>query len=93
MQAGGSKENKMGVMPVGKLLVSMSVPMMASMLVMALYNIIDSMFVSRISENALTALSMACTFGSLSPKMRMSRERITWALRLRSQGSSWCWVI
>ena len=59
MQAGGSKENKMGVMPVGKLLVSMSVPMMASMLVMALYNIIDSMFVSRISENALTALSMA----------------------------------
>ncbi len=49
----------MGVMPVGKLLVSMSVPMMASMLVMALYNIVDSMFVARISENALTALSMA----------------------------------
>ena len=53
------KENKMGVMPVGRLLFSMSVPMMASMLVMALYNIVDSMFVSRISENALTALSMA----------------------------------
>ena len=49
----------MGVMPVGKLLVNMSVPMMASMLVMALYNIVDSMFVARISENALTALSMA----------------------------------
>ncbi len=49
----------MGVMPVGKLLVSMSLPMMASMLVMALYNVVDSMFVSRISENALTALSMA----------------------------------
>ena len=59
MENVGSKENKMGVMPVGRLLVSMSVPMMASMLVMALYNIIDSMFVSRISENALTALSMA----------------------------------
>ena len=52
-------ENKMGVMPVGRLLASMSLPMMASMLVMALYNIVDSMFVARISENALTALSMA----------------------------------
>ena len=54
-----TRENKMGVMPVGRLLFSMSLPMMASMLVMALYNIVDSMFVSRISENALTALSMA----------------------------------
>lgn len=53
------KENKMGVMPVGKLLLNMSLPMMISMLVMALYNVVDSMFVSRISENALTALSMA----------------------------------
>ena len=52
-------ENKMGVMPVGKLIVNMSLPMMASMLVMALYNVVDSMFVARISENALTALSMA----------------------------------
>ena len=52
-------ENKMGVMPVKKLLVSMSLPMMASMLVQALYNIVDSIFVSRISENALTAVSMA----------------------------------
>ena len=53
------KENKMGVMPVGRLLFSMSLPMMASMLVTALYNVVDSMFISRISENALTALSMA----------------------------------
>lgn len=53
------QENKMGVMPVGKLLVNVSLPMMASMLVMALYNIVDSMFVARISEDALTALSMA----------------------------------
>ena len=52
-------ENKMGVMPEKKLLVSMSLPMMASMLVQALYNIVDSIFVSRISENALTAVSMA----------------------------------
>ena len=49
----------MGVMPVKKLLVSMSLPMMASMLVQALYNIVDSIFVSRVSENALTAVSMA----------------------------------
>ena len=53
------QENKMGVMPIGKLIVNMSLPMMASMLVMALYNVVDSMFVARISENALTALSLA----------------------------------
>lgn len=53
------KENKMGVMPVNKLLVSMSLPMMISMLVQALYNIVDSIFVSRINENALTAVSLA----------------------------------
>lgn len=52
------KENKMGVMPVHKLLINMSVPMMISMLVMALYNIVDSIFVSTINENALTALSL-----------------------------------
>ncbi len=52
-------ENKMGVMPVNRLLISMSVPMMLSMLVQALYNIVDSMFVSRLSENALTAVSLA----------------------------------
>ena len=53
------KENKMGVMPVNKLLLSMAVPMMISMLVQALYNVVDSVFVSRISENALTAVSLA----------------------------------
>ena len=53
------KENKMGVMPVGRLIVTMSLPIMASMLVQALYNVVDSMFVSRIDEYALTALSMA----------------------------------
>ena len=53
------KENKMGVQPVNRLLITMSVPMMASMLVQALYNIVDSIFVSRISENALTAVSLA----------------------------------
>ena len=51
-------ENKMGTMPVGKLLFSMSVPMMISMLVQALYNIVDSVFVSMIEESALTAVSL-----------------------------------
>lgn len=59
MEANLQKENKMGVMPVNKLLLSMAVPMMISMLVQALYNVVDSIFVSRISENALTAVSLA----------------------------------
>ena len=53
------KENKMGVMPVGKLLVTMSIPMMISMMVQALYNVVDSIFVAMISEDALTAVSLA----------------------------------
>ena len=52
-------ENKMGTMPVSKLLFTMSLPMMVSMLVQALYNIIDSIFVAQISEAALTAVSLA----------------------------------
>ena len=54
-----TKENKMGTMPVNKLLISMYLPMMVSMLVQALYNVVDSVFVSRINENALTAVSLA----------------------------------
>jgi len=53
------EENKMGVMPVKKLIISMSLPMMVSMLVQALYNVVDSIFVSRISESALTAVTLA----------------------------------
>ena len=52
-------ENKMGFMPLGKLLVQMSLPMMISMFVQSLYNIVDSIFVAQISENALTAVSLA----------------------------------
>lgn len=52
------KENKMGIMPVNRLLLSMSLPMVLSMLVQALYNIVDSIFVSRIGEDALTAVSL-----------------------------------
>lgn len=53
-----SSENKMGVMPIPKLLATMSLPMVISMLVQALYNIVDSMFVAQINENALTAVSL-----------------------------------
>ena len=53
------RENKMGVMPVNKLLLNMAVPMMISMLVQALYNVVDSYFVSKISEDALNAVSLA----------------------------------
>lgn len=52
-------ENKMGVMPINKLLIGMSLPMMVSMLVQALYNIVDSIFVSNLNEDAFTALSLA----------------------------------
>lgn len=53
-----AKENKMGVMPVPKLLFQMSLPIMISMLVQAFYNIVDSIFVSRLNEDALTAVSL-----------------------------------
>ncbi len=54
-----SKENKMGTMPVGKLLVTMSVPMIMSMLVQALYNVVDSIFVAKVSQDALDAVGAA----------------------------------
>lgn len=57
-----TKENKMGTMPINRLLISMSLPMMISMLVQALYNVVDSIFVSRINENALTAVSLGVYF-------------------------------
>ena len=53
------RENKMGVMPVGKLMVNMALPMIISMLVQALYNVVDSVYVSQVSESAVTALSLA----------------------------------
>ena len=53
------KENPMGTRPINSLLISMSLPIMISMIVQALYNIVDSMFVARVSENALTAVSLA----------------------------------
>ena len=60
------KENKMGVMPVRKLIISMSLPMMISMLVQALYNVVDSVFVARIGEHALTAVTLDPVSASVS---------------------------
>ena len=53
-----TQQNKMGIMPVFPLILSMSVPAILSMMVQALYNIVDSYFVSQINENALTAVSL-----------------------------------
>ena len=53
------QNNKLGVMPIGRLLAVMSIPMMISFFIQALYNVVDSIFVAMISENALTAVSIA----------------------------------
>ena len=52
-------ENKMGVMPVPKLLMNMSLPMILSMLLQAMYNVVDSVFVGRIDQQSLTAVGLA----------------------------------
>ena len=59
------QENKMGTLPINRLLISMSLPMMVSMLIQALYNVVDSVFVAQINENALTAVGMAFPFQNL----------------------------
>lgn len=59
MSAPKPPENKMGIQPIGRLLAGMGIPVMISMLVQALYNVVDSIFVSMLSENALTAVSLA----------------------------------
>ena len=57
--AAAPRENKMGVLPVGKLLANMAIPMMISMLFQALYNVVDSVFVARLSQDAMNAVSLA----------------------------------
>ncbi len=70
-----SKENKMGVMPVKKLIINMSVPMMISMLVQALYNVVDSIFVAKLSEGALTAVTLAFPMQNLIISVAFCRAR------------------
>lgn len=67
------KQNKMGKMPVGKLVFTMSLPLMASLLVQSLYNIVDGIFVARLSEKALTATSLAYPLQILSGCFRRNR--------------------
>ena len=74
-QTAAPTENRMGTMPVGKLLVSMSLPIVISMLVQALYNVVDSLFVARISENALTAISLAFPVQNHRRRHRRRPER------------------
>ena len=57
-QTAPRKENRMGTEPINKLLFSMAIPMMLSMMVQALYNVVDSIFVAKLSEDALTAVSL-----------------------------------
>ena len=59
MTLGNLQENKMGTMPINKLIITVSLPMIVSMLIQALYNVVDSIFVAQISEDALTAVSLA----------------------------------
>ena len=59
MNRTAANADRMGTMPVNQLLLSMAVPMVLSMMVQALYNVVDSIFVARLSEDALTAVSLA----------------------------------
>jgi len=81
-----TKENKMGTMPVNKLLVTMSLPMVISMIVQALYNIVDSIFVSRLSEDALTAVSMAFPMQNLMISVAVGTGVGINAMRSRALG-------
>ena len=85
-QEGREQENKMGTMPVNRLLVTMSIPMIISMLVQALYNVVDSVFVSQISENALTAVSIAFPIQNLMISVAVGTGVGTNALLSRSLG-------
>lgn len=80
------QENKMGVQPIGRLLAGMAVPMMISMLVQAFYNIVDSIYVSQLSENALSAVSLAFPLQSLMIAMGSGTAVGTNALLSRSLG-------
>ena len=81
------KENKMGHMPIRKLLINMSVPIMISMLIQALYNVVDSIFVARINENALTSVSLAFPVQNLMIAIAVGTGVGMNALLSRSLGS------
>ena len=76
-------QDKLGTMPIGRLLITMSVPMMISMFVQALYNMVDSMFVARLSENALTAVSLTFPLQNIMNAIAVGTGRQTFRLRSR----------
>lgn len=80
------KENKMGIMPIPKLILTMSLPMVISMLVQALYNVVDSIFVAQINENALTAVSLTFPIQNLMIAVASGTGVGTNALLSRSLG-------
>ncbi len=65
METNKPSENRMGTAKIPSLILKMSFPMMLSMLAMALYNVVDSVFVSQVSENSLTAVTLAFPFQML----------------------------
>ena len=79
-------DHKLGTMPVFELLMKMSVPMMISMFMLALYNVVDSIFVSRVSEAALTALSLAYPIQFLMVALNIGTNVGVTALISRSLG-------
>ena len=81
-QSAEVKENKMGVVPVKKLIISMSLPMMISMLVQALYNVVDSIFVAKINENALTAVTLAFPLQFLLANITGSPDSASWLAQM-----------
>ncbi|HHY13081.1 MAG TPA: MATE family efflux transporter [Thermoanaerobacterales bacterium] len=80
------KENKLGTMPINKLLINISLPIMISMLVQALYNVVDSVFVAQINENALTAVSLAFPIQNLMISIAVGTGVGTNALLSRNLG-------
>lgn len=79
-------ENKMGAMPVNRLLLNMAIPIMISMLVQALYNVVDSYFVSQISQDALNAVSLAFPVQNLTIAVGVGTAVGVNALLARSLG-------
>ncbi len=70
-----TRENKMGTMPIGKLLANMAGPVMISMLFQALYNIVDSVFVARLSQDAMNAVSLAFPAANAVHRVRRGHGR------------------
>ena len=84
-----TRENKMGTMPEGRLLFGMAIPMMISMLLQALYNVVDSYFVSRVSLDAFNALSLAFPLQALMIGLGAGTGLGVNALISRSLGETW----